>query len=193
MNVAWILYYISLLPLFFYLAIKYFDLAIFPLLKDCEYSKIVFSQYSFLAILILILVGIAATLFLKHKSKSSFEINGAKVNSTPENINHELIGILSAVVLPFLTVSFCTPREFLASIFMLIVIGLITTRSTIFYKNPVLVLLNLKIYTLTVEHKELKSEVSIDVISFKDIQLADSLYLKRIRASVFLAKKVNNG
>jgi len=190
---AWVLYLISLLPLFGYVSIKYFDSSVFSLIRTGCFCEITYGQYAFLISALLFLICIIIIIVLKHRSKSNFDINGAKIILEPQNINHELIGVLSAVVLPFLTVNFSSSNESLASIFMLIVIGLISTKSTIYYKNPVLAVLSLKIYQIEIEHKNFSGVKNINVISFYKLNVEDSLYLKEIGENVYYAKKSNNG
>ncbi len=190
---AWLLYFISLIPLFGYLFIKYFDKAVFTLIKHGQFDKITCGQYAFIVALILFIMSVLLICILKYRSRKNFEIHGAKITTAPQNINHELIGVLSAVVLPFLTVNFNTTNEIFASLFMLIIIGVITTRSTIYYKNPVLAILKLKIYQIEIEHKEFIENKTVNVISFHTLQVNDSLYLKEMGDNVYYAKKTGNG
>lgn len=190
---AWLLYFISLIPLFGYLFIKYFDRKVFELIGQSQFALITCGQYAFVISLLLFLVGVILICVLKFRSRKGFDIHGAKIISAPQNINHELVGILSAVVLPFLTVNFNTTNEILASIFMLVVIGLITTRSSIYYKNPVLAILNLKIYQIEIEYKDFDRNKIVNVISFFDLKESDSLYLKEMGKDVYYAKKSTNG
>jgi hypothetical protein len=190
---AWILYFISLIPLFGYLFLKYFDSKVFALIKQGQFAEITCGQYAFIVSLLMFLISVILICILKYRSRKNFEIHGAKITSTPQNINHELVGVLSAVVLPFLTVNFNTNNEIFASLFMLIIIGIITTRSTIYYKNPVLAILKLKIYQIEIEHKEFKENKTVNVISFHPLQVNDSLYLKEIGDNVYYAKKTGNG
>ncbi|RRQ46868.1 hypothetical protein [Chryseobacterium sp. SC28] len=190
---AWLLYFISLIPLFGYLFIKYFDKAVFTLINQGQFDKITCGQYAFIVSLILFIISVLLICILKYRSRKNFEIHGAKITSAPQNINHELIGVLSAVVLPFLTVNFNTTNEIFASLFMLLIIGVITTRSTIYYKNPVLAILKLKIYQIEIEHKEFKENKTVNVISFYTLQVNDSLYLKEMGDNAYYAKKTGNG
>lgn len=186
---AIILYIISLIPLYIYIGIKYYDEKIFPLIRNRDFEKLTFAQSAFMVSIVLFFISCILVGFLKFRSKSKFELHGVRVTSNPTNINHELIGILSSVVLPFLTVNFTTPKECYASIFMLLIIGIITINSSIYYKNPVLVLLKFKIYQIEVEHTKLKENKIINIISFKTIKKDDSLYLKEIGEEVFYATK----
>ena len=190
---AWLLYFISLIPLFGYLFIKYFDSTVFALIRQGQFTEITSGQYAFMVSFIAFVVSVILICILKYRSRKNFEIHGAKIVSTPQNINHELIGVLSAVVLPFLTVNFNTPNEIFASLFMLLVIGLITTRSTIYYKNPVLAILKLKIYQVEIEHKDFTENKTVNVISFYTLHQTDSLYLKEMGDNVYYAKKASNG
>lgn len=190
---AWLLYFISLIPLFGYLFIKYFDSKVFALIRQGQFAEITSGQYAFIVSFIAFVVSIILICILKYRSRKNFEIHGAKIVSAPQNINHELIGVLSAVVLPFLTVNFDTANEIYASIFMLVIIGIITTRSTIYYKNPVLAILKLKIYQIEIEHKDFEKNRTINVISFHTLNTSDSLYLKEMGDNVYYAKKSGNG
>lgn len=190
---AWLLYFISLIPLFGYLFLKYFDSKVFGLIRRSEFSNITCGQYAFVVALILFIVSVILICILKYKSRKGFDIHGAKIITQPQNINHELIGVLSAVVLPFLTVNFNTLNEIFASLFMLIIIGIITTRSTIYYKNPVLAILHLKIYQIEIEHTDFKAHRIVNVISFYTLTQNDSLYLKEMGEDVYYAKKTTNG
>jgi hypothetical protein len=190
---AWILYYISLIPLFIYLFIKYFDSNVCCLIKLGKSDELTYGNYAFIASFMLFLVSVILICILKYRSRKRFNIHGAKITTEPQNINHELIGVLSAVVLPFLTVNFDTANEVFASLFMLIVIGLISTRSTIYYKNPVLAILCLKLYQIEIEHRDLKNNLTVNVISFHSLTKNDSLYLKEMGEGVYYAKKTNNG
>lgn len=190
---AWILYFISLIPLFIYLFIKYFDSKVYCLIKLGKFGELSYGNYAFLISFILFIVSVILIGILKYRSRKKFNIHGAKITTDPLNINHELIGVLSAVVLPFLTVNFDTANEVFASIFMLIVIGVISTRSTIYYKNPVLAILYLKIYQIEIEHKDLKNNLTVNVISFHALTKDDSLYLKEMGEGVYYAKKTSNG
>lgn len=190
---AWLLYYISLIPLFVYLFIKYFDSKVFAIIRARQFAELTSGQYAFIVSLIAFVVSVILICILRYRSRKNFEIHGAKIVSAPQNINHELIGVLSAVVLPFLTVNFCSPNEIYASIFMLVIIGIITTRSTIFYKNPVLAILKLKIYQIEIEHIDLKENKTVNVISFHTLHTSDSLYLKEMGDNVYYAKKSSNG
>ncbi len=100
-----------------------------------------------------------------------------------------MVGVLASVVLPFLTVNFTTIKECISSIFIIIVIGIITTKSNLYYKNPVLAIMNLKIYKLTTEHAYSGEPKQFDVISFARLRLNDTLYLKKIGEGVYYAKK----
>jgi hypothetical protein len=190
---AWLLYFISLIPLFGYLFIKYFDSKVFALIRQGQFAEITSGQYAFMVSIIAFVVSVILICILKYRSRKNFEIHGAKIVSAPQNINHELIGVLSAVVLPFLTVNFASPNEIYASIFMLVIIGIITTRSTIYYKNPVLAILKLKIYQIEIEHKDFPKNKTVNVISFYTLQASDSLYLKEMGDNVYYAKKSGNG
>lgn len=190
---AWLLYFISLIPLFGYLFIKYFDSKVFALIRQGQFAKITSGQYAFIVAFIAFVVSVILICILKYRSRKNFEIHGAKIVSAPQNINHELIGVLSAVVLPFLTVNFDSPNEIFASLFMLVIIGIITTRSTIYYKNPVLAILKLKIYQIEIEHKDFEDNKTVNVISFHTLHTSDSLYLKEMGDNVYYAKKSGNG
>jgi hypothetical protein len=190
---AWLLYFISLIPLFGYLFIKYFDSKVFTILRQGQFTEISCGQYAFMVSFLAFLVSVILICILKYRSRKNFEIHGAKIVSEPQNINHELIGVLSSVVLPFLTVNFGTSNEIYASLFMLLIIGIITTRSTIYYKNPVLAILKLKIYQIEIEHKDLAKNKTVNVISFYTLHETDSLYLKGIGDNVYYAKKSSNG
>lgn len=190
---AWLLYFISLIPLFGYLFIKYFDKEVFTLIRQGQFAEITSGQYAFMVSFIAFVVSIILICILKYRSRKNFEIHGAKIVSAPQNINHELIGVLSAVVLPFLTVNFDTANEIYASIFMLVIIGIITTRSTIYYKNPVLAILKLKIYQIEIEHKNFDKNRTVNVISFHTLNTSDSLYLKEMGDNVYYTKKSGNG
>lgn len=190
---AWLLYFISLIPLFGYLFIKYFDSKVFALIRQGQFAEITSGQYAFIVSFIAFVVSVILICILKYRSRKNFEIHGAKIISAPQNINHELIGVLSAVVLPFLTVNFDSPNEIFASLFMLVIIGIITTRSTIYYKNPVLAILKLKIYQIEIEHKDFEENKTVNVISFYTLQATDSLYLKEMGDNVYYAKKSGNG
>ena len=190
---AWLLYFISLIPLFGYLFIKYFDSKVFALIRQGQFADIKSGQYAFIVSFIAFVVSVILICILKYRSRKNFEIHGAKIVSAPQNINHELIGVLSAVVLPFLTVNFNSPNEIYASLFMLLVIGIITTRSTIYYKNPVLAILKLKIYQIEIEHKDFTENKIVNVISFYSLHETDSLYLKEMGDNVYYAKKASNG
>ena len=190
---AWILYFISLMPLFGYLFIKYFDSCVFYIIEERRFSCLSFGQCAFVFSLLLFLLGLVFIAFLKYKSRKNFSIHGAKIIVAPHNINHELIGVLSSVVLPFLTVNFDTSNEIFASIFMLLVIGMITTRSNIYYKNPVLAILNLRIYQIEIDFKSFAKNKPINVISFQTLQINDSLYLKEMGENVYYAQKTKNG
>jgi len=190
---AWLLYFISLIPLFGYLFIKYFDSKVFALIRQGQFAVITSGQYAFIVSFLAFVVSVILICILKYRSRKNFEIHGAKIISAPQNINHELIGVLSAVVLPFLTVNFNSPNEICASLFMLLVIGIITTRSTIYYKNPVLAILKLKIYQIEIEHKDFKENKTVNVISFYTLHETDSLYLKEMGDNVYYAKKASNG
>ena len=72
-------------------------------------------------------------------------------------------------------------------------IGIITTRSTIYYKNLVLAILKLKIYQIEIEHKDFKENKTVNVISFYTLHETDSLYLKEMGDNVYYAKKASNG
>lgn len=190
---AWLLYFISLIPLFGYLFIKYFESKVFALIREGQFADITSGQYAFIVSFLAFVVSVILICILEYRSRKNFEIHGAKIISAPENINHELIGVLSAVVLPFLTVNFDSPNEIFASLFMLVIIGIITTRSTIYYKNPVLAILKLKIYQIEIEHKDFKENRTVNVISFYTLHETDSLYLKEIGDNVYYAKKASNG
>ncbi len=190
---AWLLYFISLIPLFGYLFIKYFDKEVFALIRQGQFAEITSGQYAFMVSFIAFVMSVILICILKYRSRKNFEIHGAKIISAPQNINHELIGVLSAVVLPFLTVKFDSPNEIFASLFMLLIIGIITTRSTIYYKNPVLAILKLKIYQIEIEHKDFKENKKVNVISFYTLHTSDSLYLKEMGDNVYYAKKSGNG
>ena len=190
---AWLLYFISLIPLFGYLFIKYFDSKVFALIRQGQFAEITSGQYAFIVSFIAFVVSVILICILKYRSRKNFEIHGAKIVSAPQNINHELIGVLSAVVLPFLTVNFGSPNEIFASLFMLLIIGIITTRSTIYYKNPVLAILKLKIYQIEIEHKDFEENKTVNVISFYTLHTSDSLYLKEMGDNVYYAKKSGNG
>lgn len=190
---AWLLYFISLIPLFGYLFIKYFDSKVFTLIRDRQFSEITSGQYAFMISFIAFVFSVILICILKYRSRKNFEIHGAKIVSAPQNINHELIGVLSAVVLPFLTVNFDSPNEIYSSIFMLVIIGIITTRSSIYYKNPVLAILKLKIYQIEIEHKHFEKNMTVNVISFHTLNTNDSLYLKEMGDNVYYAKKSGNG
>lgn len=190
---AWLLYFISLIPLFGYLFIKYFDSKVFALIRQGQFTEITSGQYAFIVSFIAFVVSIILICILKYRSRKNFEIHGAKIISAPQNINHELIGVLSAVVLPFLTVNFNSSNEIYASLFMLLIIGIITTRSTIYYKNPVLAILKLKIYQVEIEHKDFEENKTVSVISFYTLHETDSLYLKEMGDNVYYAKKASNG
>jgi hypothetical protein len=190
---AWLLYFISLIPLFGYLFIKYFDSKVFALIRQGQFTEITSGQYAFIVSFIAFVVSVILICILKYRSRKNFEIHGAKIVSAPQNINHKLIGVLSAVVLPFLTVNFGSPNEIFASIFILVIIGIITTRSTIYYKNPVLAILKLKIYQIEIEHKDFDKNRTVNVISFHTLNTSDSLYLKEMGDNVYYAKKSGNG
>lgn len=190
---AWTLYFISLVPLFIYVIIKYFDLCIVALIREGRYCEINSGQYAFLISLLFLFLSVIILIVLKHRSKARFDIHGAKIIGEPQNINHELIGILSSVVLPFITVNFNSGQESIASLFMFVVIGLITTKSSIYYKNPVLAILNLKIYQIEIEHHDYEENKRVNIISFYSLTENDSLYLKKIGDNVYYAKKTNNG
>lgn len=190
---AWLLYFISLIPLFGYLFFKYFDSKVFALIRQGQFMEITCGQYAFIISLILFFISVIVICILKYRSRKNFKIHGAKITSTPQNINHELIGVLSAVVLPFLTVDFSSSNQIYASLFMLLIIGIITTRSTIYYKNPVLAILNLKIYQIEIEHKDFAKNKTVNVISFYTLHESDSLYLKEMGDNVYFAKKSGNG
>ncbi len=190
---AWLFYYISLIPLFVYLFIKYFDSKAFALILQGQFAEITSGQYAFIVSFIAFVVSVILIVILKYRSRRNFEIHGAKIVSAPQNINHELIGVLSTVVLPFLTVNFATPNEIYASVFMLVIIGIITTRSNIYYKNPVLAILCLKIYQIEIECNDFPENKIINVISFNNLQISDSLYLKKVGDNVYYAKKTGNG
>lgn len=190
---AWILYYISLIPLFIYLFIKYFDSKVYDLIKLGKFDKLTYGNYAFMISFILFVVSVILIGILKYRSRKRFNIHGAKIATEPQNINHELIGVLSAVVLPFLTVNFDTANEIFASLFMLLIIGVVSTRSTIYYKNPVLAILCLKLYQIEIEHRDLKNNLTINVISFHSLTKNDSLYLKEMGEGVYYAKKTSNG
>ena len=192
---AWLLYFISLIPLFIYVAIKYYDCMILTRLIEWDFSCITYGQYAFIISILSFALSIILILFLKHKSRAKFDLHGAKIIGEPQNINHELIGVLSAVVLPFITVNFDSANESIASLFMLLVIGIITTRSSIYYKNPVLALLYLKIYQVNVEHKVFENPTTVNIISFHQINQNDSLYLKEIGEKVYYGRKtsINKG
>ena len=190
---AWLFYFISLIPLFGYLFIKYFDKCVFSLIMQCDFACITCGQYAFITSLLLFFISIIFICILKYKSRKGFNIHGAKIVTKPNNVNHELIGVLSVVVLPFLTVNFNTLNEILASLFMLIIIGIITTQSTIYYKNPVLAILHLKIYQIEIEHTDFKANRTVNVISFYTLKQSDSLYLKEMGEDVYYAKKTTNG
>lgn len=189
-TIAWLLYFISLIPLFGYLFIKYFDCHVFTLIQQEQFTKITSGQYAFMVSFIAFVISVILICILKYSSRKNFEIEGAKIITVPQNINHELVGVLSAVVLPFLTVNFDSINEILASLFMLIIIGIITTRSTIYYKNPVLAILKLKIYKLEIEHVKFEKNITVNVISFYSLKASDSLYLKEMGNNVYYAKKV---
>lgn len=190
---AWLLYLISLIPLFIYLSIKYYNSCVFYLLKDGKFGELTFGQHAFIISVLSFVVGIIIIFVLKHKSRSGFDLHGARVTSSPQNINHELIGVLSSVVLPFISVNFESGCESLASIFMLFIIGLITTRSSIYYKNPVLAILNFKIYQIDIEHQNFDSNKTVNIISIYSLKENDSLYLKEIGENVYYAKKTDDG
>lgn len=190
---AWLLYFISLIPLFGYLFIKYFDSKVFALIRQEQFAEITSGQYAFIFSFIAFVVSVILICILKYRSRKNFEIHGAKIISAPQNINHELIGVLSAVVLPFLTVNFGSSNEIYASLFMLLIIGIITTRSTIYYKNPVLAILKLKIYQIEIEHKDFTENKTVNVISFYTLHETESLYLKEMGDNVYYAKKASNG
>jgi len=166
---------------------------VFTLIRQGQFTEITSGQYAFIVSFLAFVVSVILICILKYRSRKNFEIHGAKIISAPQNINHELIGVLSAVVLPFLTVNFGSSNEIYASLFMLIIIGIITTRSSIYYKNPVLAILKLKIYQIEIEHKDFTENKTVNVISFYTLHKTDSLYLKEMGDNVFYAKKANNG
>lgn len=187
---AWRLYYISLLPLFGFIVIKYFEPSSFVRLCHAEWSNIKCEHWAFMGSVVLGLFAILSIIPLAIQSKFGYNISGAKILSKPDSLNHEMIGVLATVVLPFLTVNFTTIRECSASIFVIIIIGLIATRSNLYYKNPVLAILNFKIYKVVVEHTDPTEPKEFDVITLKTLKKDDSLYLKKIGEGVFYAKKV---
>lgn len=192
-SMAWILYYISLIPLFIYLFIKYFDCNVYCLFKLGRIDELTYGNCAFMVSFILFFISVILIGILKYRSRKRFNLHGAKITTEPQNINHELIGVLSAVVLPFLTVNFDTANEVFASLFMLLVIGVISTRCSIYYKNPVLAILCLKLYQIEIEHKDLKNNLTVNVISFHSLTKNDSLYLKEIGEGVYYAKKTSDG
>lgn len=187
---AWRLYYISLLPLFGFIAIKYFEPCSFVCLCHGWFCCLKCEHYAFMVSVVCGAVALLLLAQLAFRTKQNYTISGAKIIAKPVSLNHEMIGVLSSVVLPFLTVNFTTMRECVASVFVIVLIGFISTRSNLYYKNPVLALFKLKIFSLTTEHTDTSEPKIFDAICFSQLQIDDSLYLKKIADGVFYAKKV---
>lgn len=187
---AWRLYYISLLPLFGYIIFKYFYPCSFVWLCNGYWCCLKCEHYAFIVSVLCAAIALLMLAQLAYKTRMNYQISGAKISGKPESLNHEMIGVLSSVVLPFLTVNFTTMRECAASIFVIALIGVVSTRSNLYYKNPVLAIFNLKIYKLTTEHTNEAEPKQFDAISFSTLNTNDSLYLKKIGEGVYYAKKV---
>ena len=117
---AWRLYYISLLPLFGFIAVKYFEPDSFVWLYNRDWNSLKCEHYAFMVAVVFALFAIVLLLQMIFRTRSRYEISGAKIIGKPLSLNHEMIGVLSSVVLPFLTVNFTTMRECAASIFVIV-------------------------------------------------------------------------
>ena len=184
----WRLYYISLMPLFGYILIKYFEPCSLYLLWHGHFGCLRCEQWAFIIVIVAIIFASLLIVQLAFKSHGSYEISGAKISAQPKSLNHEMIGILASVVLPFLTVNFTSVKECAASLFIIVIIGIIATRSNVYYKNPVLALMNFKIYKISFTHLK-DTYIEVDVISLNTLSAGDGLYLKKIGEDIYYAKK----
>lgn len=189
----WRLYFISLSPLFIILIIRYFNLHVFSLFRSSEWNKIKCEDYAFI---ISIVCSIIALLFIVQFAinlRIGYDIEGALITDKPESLNHEMVGVLGSIVLPFISANFTSVKESLASIFMIIIIGLLSTKSNIYYKNPVLAIFNFKIYNVVTEHTNGNHPKKFDVLCLTKLNKNDSLYVKKIGEGIYYVKKSDHG
>ncbi|MCQ2583805.1 MAG: hypothetical protein MJ160_07845 [Treponema sp.] len=191
----------SLCPVFILTIIKIFPVNLFSLLSGSKGScieciKIYFKHlvsfdkvYIVLTVcLVLILWALITYLFFRDFNSvgntSGFTINSV---STQEDAS---INFFFFFLLPLVVDDFSTWNSFCFYFAIIIFTGCLLWKTTLFYKNPVLTLLNYRIYSFKFDDNQLESKETLIGIGHEIIDDNTRIKYKALLPNVYFIKKI---
>lgn len=99
-----------------------------------------------------------------------------------ESVDFEAVSFLATYIVPIVFVDYEKVKNFISAMIVLVIIGLIFTRTRLFYSNPVLSVLGFRLYKITTENGE-KSIISATKLSEGNLirteNLGDGIFYTR--------------
>ncbi|MFK8265708.1 anti-phage protein KwaA [Capnocytophaga cynodegmi] len=179
-------YLLSLTLLFSLLFINEVDIPI-CFEKECEfigYEELMKKNIYPIFYLFLIFLGLLFYPWFKYlfKNNGSLPENVDKI----ENVNWENLTFLATYIIPLLSFNFGEGRNRLIFFLILLIMGIMFTKTNMYYTNPILAILGYHIYKLSTKNKEDIIVISRDVLYNKD-----KIKLVPLSDNVYIAKKIH--
>lgn len=145
--------------------------------------------FPIIGIAVAIIIGLGASRFLKWR----FESKAPNLSETVvsfENRNYDTMNFVASYFVPLVSFQFCDDLKFwLILCFIVFILCKISLNSNMYYNNPVLIILNFRIYEVKVKKQAAdkvvskiiitKDEISKDVM-IKCVNLSDNIYYAKL-------------
>ncbi len=182
-----ILFLTSYIPLGIILLIIDFDKFTYPFFQN--------EIYAFVIIILIILLPILLFFFLNHFKHRTSGWEKVKVKSV-ENMDSAILSYIFTYILPFL--SFPEERRIVVIVFMLIIIGILYTRSDMLGINPLLAVWGYHIVKIVWKKDDWPQSKEAILISkhdyyyIKQVKQSEIINVFQLQNELYLLKEENN-
>ena len=136
----------------------------------------------------LVPLGVGGAAFYDFKFRARGTTSLSFELSKVENIEHEHLAFLTTYIIPLVCFNFEDFRSVLVFSILLVVIGVIYVRTDLFYANPILALLNFRIYRISGIGRD-GTEIHAILITRDELREKDYVRYIRLDSKVFYAYK----
>ena len=133
--------------------------------------------------ILLILVALSIIFYFSFNSWSKYGQETHTKTTHTKNINAESLLFFVTFIIPIYFANFTVWQELLCCFVTLLIMMVLITKTTLYYQNPILTLLNYNLYSATIADK------SIIIISKGKLKDSATIQKKQISENVYVAKE----